>query len=100
MAGPARPGRSRSRAARDRISLGGVRGQLLSAYRLLESECAVAKDWLFGGRPLQPDITAAVAWAFPQHALANVVEPGEHPALCSLSKRAEALPEFLSALLR
>jgi glutathione S-transferase len=77
-----------------------ARGQLLWAYRLHESECAVGKDWLFGARPLPADITATVAWAFTQHVLANVVETGEHPALCSLSKPAEALPEFLSAPLQ
>jgi glutathione S-transferase len=74
-----------------------VRGQLLVAYGLLEAECASAKGWFFGARPLQADITAAVAWAFTQHTLADTVGTADYPALCAFSKRAEALPEMLSA---
>src|SRR5206468_9717466 len=46
-----------------------VRGQLRDAYRLLEADVARPRgDWLFGPRPLQADVTAAVAWRFTQHA--------------------------------
>jgi glutathione S-transferase len=73
-----------------------VRGQMLWGYRLLEAECAAAGSWFFGARPLQADITAAVCWAFTQQVLADTVSAADHPALCALSRRAEALPEFLS----
>jgi glutathione S-transferase len=74
-----------------------VRGQLLSAYRLLEAEIGSGRIWLLGARPLQADISAAVAWRFTQSVLADIVGAAEHPALSTFSKRAEALPEFLSS---
>jgi glutathione S-transferase len=74
-----------------------VRGQLLKAYGLLESECASAKGWFFGARPLQADITAAVAWTFTQHELADTVAAADYPVLSAFAKRAEALPELLSS---
>jgi glutathione S-transferase len=74
-----------------------VHGQLLAAYRLLESEVGSGKSWLFGARPLQGDITAAVAWRFTQSVLADMVRAPDYPALVALSARAEALPEFLSS---
>jgi glutathione S-transferase len=72
-----------------------VRGQMLKAYGLLESECA-AKGWLFGARPLQADITAAVVWTFTQYELADIVVAADYPMLSALCQRAEALPEMLS----
>jgi len=74
-----------------------VRGQLLAAYRLLEAELGTGNAWLFGTRPLQADITAAVAWRFTRFALTGVVGADAHPALARLSQRAEALPEFASS---
>ena len=74
-----------------------VQGQLSEAYRLLEAELGSGEAWLFGPRPLQADITAAVAWRFTRSALPETVGDGEHPALAALSKRAEALPEFAFA---
>ncbi len=74
-----------------------VRGQLLAAYRLLEAELGTEDTWLFGGRPLQADITAAVAWRFTGFALPDVARTDAHPALARLSQRAEALPEFASS---
>ncbi len=73
-----------------------VSGQLLSAYGLLEAELGSGKTWLLGARPLQADISSAVAWRFTQSVLADMVGPGDHPALALFSKRAEALPEFLA----
>ena len=73
-----------------------VRNQLLAAYRLLEAEIDADGSWLFGSRPLQADITAAVAWRFTQYTLADVVAPRDFPALNALSERAESLPEFVS----
>lgn len=74
-----------------------VRGQLLAAYRLLEAELGTDDAWLFGARPLQADLTAAVAWRFTGFALSDVVRADTHPALARLSQRAEALPEFISS---
>jgi hypothetical protein len=73
-----------------------VRGQMLSAYRLLEAEIGAGGSWLLAARPLQPDISTAVAWRFTQSLLAEMVTPAEHPGLAAFSKRAEALPEFIA----
>ncbi len=73
-----------------------VQGQLLTAYRILDEEIGAADGWLVASRPLQADVTAAVAWRFTQHVVGDVVKPGDHPALARLSRRAEALPEFAS----
>lgn len=77
--------------------LGRVRGQLASAYKLLEAEIGDPEAWLFGERPLQADISAAVAWRFTKGELPGVVAAELHPKLARLSERAEALPEFLQA---
>jgi glutathione S-transferase len=73
-----------------------VRGQLLAAYRLLETEIGSGPGWLFGARPLQPDISTTVAWRFTQSMLGDIVLRSDHPALSSFSDRMEALPELLS----
>jgi glutathione S-transferase len=73
-----------------------VRSQVLSAYDLLERELGTGEDWLFGSRPLQADITAAVAWRFTGYTISDVVTAGDYPALCRFSERAEALPEFVA----
>ncbi len=74
-----------------------VWGQLRAAYRLLEAECPDGEDWLFGTRPLQADITTAVAWRFTGHMLGSGIAAADHPRLARLSGRAEALPEFVSS---
>ena len=73
-----------------------VRSQVLSAYDLLERELGTGEDWLFGSRPLQADITTAVAWRFTGYTISDVVTAGDHPALCRFSERAEALPELVA----
>lgn len=73
-----------------------VRGQLVAAYRLLEIEAGDAQPWLFGERPLQADITSAVAWRFTQNELPGLVAEDLHPALAAFSVRAEQREEFLS----
>ena len=50
-----------------------VQGQLEAAYALLEQEIAAAKPWLFDDRPLQADITSAVAWRFTQMELPGLI---------------------------
>ena len=74
-----------------------VRGQLLAAYRLLEDEIGSKLGWLFGPRPVQADISSAVAWRFTQSVLADIVTANDHPALAGFSRRAESLPQFLSS---
>jgi glutathione S-transferase len=71
-----------------------VRGQLQAANRLLEAELAPSGGWLFGERPLQADVSAAVSWAFTQLVMPEEALASEHPRLAELSRRAEALPEF------
>jgi glutathione S-transferase len=74
-----------------------VQGQLLAAYRALESEVR--------RRPLeasskaigQAGVTSAVAWQFTQMMLPEVVAASAHPELQALSTQAEQLPEFLAA---
>ena len=74
-----------------------VRGQLRAAYRLLEAEIGADDVWLFGSRPLEADVTAAVAWRFTAHVLADAVPAEDHPRLSRFSGRAETLPEFISS---
>lgn len=74
-----------------------VRGQLLAAYRLLEAEAGDGSGWLFGPRPLQADVSVAVAWSFTQMILPGLVPTDEHPVLAALTAHAEALPAFVSS---
>ncbi len=71
-----------------------VHGQLSAAYRLLARELGSGESWLFGARPLQADITAAVAWRFTQSVLAEMAPAADYPVLVKFSARAEALLEF------
>lgn len=73
-----------------------VQGQLEAAYRLLDHEVGDTRRWLFGDRPLQADITSAVAWRFTQNVLPGLVLEGLHPSLAALSARAEQTEAFLS----
>ena len=72
-----------------------VQKQLLSAYHLLNSEMGEGAAWLFGVRPMQADITAAVAWSFTQSVIAQTIGAAECPALAQFAKWAETQPEFL-----
>jgi len=74
-----------------------VERQLLAAYDLLEAGYAGADGWLFEERMMQVDITAAVAWRFTRSVLPETVPEARYPALCALSRRAEATPAFLAA---
>lgn len=74
-----------------------VQGQLAAAYRLLEAEADSAQPWLFDERPLQADITAAVAWRFTQDALPGLISKDVHPSLAAFSTRAEQTDAFRSA---
>ena len=51
-------------------------------------------DWFTGEELMQPQITAAVAWRFTQHVLAELVPAAAFPKLAVLSARAEQLAPF------
>ncbi len=71
-----------------------VHNQLAAAYRLLDQEARRADPWLFDKRPLQADITSAVAFYFTREMLPQAVSVEAHPALAALSLRAEATDAF------
>ena len=71
-----------------------VHSQLEAAYHLLEQEVRQADPWLFGERPLQADITGAVAFRFTREMLPKTISVEAHPALTALSTRAEATEAF------
>ncbi|MCS0493577.1 glutathione S-transferase [Ancylobacter sp. MQZ15Z-1] len=71
-----------------------VQGQLFAAYRALEAE--IGEDWLTGERPMQADITTAVAFIFTRNMIPEVVPADAFPALARFTARAEALPAFLA----
>ncbi|MCJ2185992.1 glutathione S-transferase family protein [Novosphingobium beihaiensis] len=72
-----------------------VHGQLAAAYRLLEEEIReAAGPWLFGNRPLQADITSAVAFRFTRDILSGTLDAKTCPALAALWERAEGLEAF------
>ncbi len=73
-----------------------VGGQLSAAYGQLEAEIADPAAWLTGDRPLQADITAAVAWTFTQFTQPQLATPAAYPKLAAFTAKAEALPEFAS----
>jgi glutathione S-transferase len=71
-------------------------GQAGTAYAQLEPLAAKAKPWLEGERLTAADVMTAVAWRFGQYYNAGEIPAAKYPALVAFSKRAEALPEFLS----
>jgi len=76
-----------------------VKGQLATAYALLEAELPAEPVWLCGRRPMQADITAAVAWGFTQFRHPELAEAEDFPRLAALSARAEALAPFVACSL-
>lgn len=71
-----------------------VQSQLEAAYRLLETELGQAGPWAVGDRPLQADITSAVAFSFTSAMLPEAIVAARYPRLSALSARAEALEGF------
>lgn len=71
-----------------------VHGQLAAAYGLLEREVEGVDTWIFADRPLQADITGAVAFRFTREMLPDALPAATHPALAALSARAEATEAF------
>ncbi|KQP05703.1 glutathione S-transferase [Methylobacterium sp. Leaf93] len=73
-----------------------VRGQLVAAYDLIEDEIGDGEGWLLSSpRPLQADVSVAVAWSFSRMMIPDLVDAGVYPRLVASTARAEALPEFL-----
>ena len=71
-----------------------VRGQLLAAYGLLEAEIAAREGWLLAERPLQADVSTAVAWTFSRNLLSDLIRGSDFPALAAFASRAEDLQAF------
>ena len=71
-----------------------VQGQLLAAYALLERDVQDANPWIFDERPLQADITSAVAFRFSREMLPEIVTPAAFPTLSKLSAHAESTKAF------
>jgi glutathione S-transferase len=71
-------------------------GQIHAAFGELEKAVADARPWLQGERPNAADVAVAVAWRFGQYYNAKEVPAPRYPALVEYSRRAEALPEFVS----
>ncbi|MBT9523652.1 MAG: glutathione S-transferase, partial [Rhizobacter sp.] len=75
-----------------------VTGQLLAAYGALEAELQREPPVVTSRTIDQAGVTAAVVWHFTQQLLPGVVAGSAHPALQSLSLKAETmLPEFMAA---
>jgi glutathione S-transferase len=73
-----------------------VTGQANAAFRVLEAAAGKADPWLQGERFNAADVAVAVAWRFGQYYCAREVPAASYPALVAYSRRAEALPEFVS----
>lgn len=74
-----------------------VTGQLLAACDGLEAQLASHPLALTRTALDQASVSTAVAWAFIQHMLPEVVPASRYPNLVALSQAAEALPEFRAA---
>ncbi|SFP28799.1 glutathione S-transferase [Variovorax sp. 770b2] len=74
-----------------------IQGQLVAAYATLEQEVAAMPLPAEESAMTQAGISSAVAWAFTQLMLPEVVAPGSFPALAACSARAENLPAFLAS---
>jgi glutathione S-transferase len=73
-----------------------VIGQANTAFAELEAMMAGASPWLQGDRLTAADVMTAIAWRFSQYYNAAEIPAAKYPALVAYSRRAEALPEFLS----
>jgi len=74
-----------------------VTGQLLAAYRILETDLIARPLAVTRAAINQAGVSVAVAWQFTQQMLPEVVPGANYPALRELSAKAEALPEFIAA---
>ncbi len=77
-----------------------LRTQVAGALTELEQRCAARSGpWLVGDRMTQADISVSCALGFLDGAVALAAEPQRYPALRTLVKRCEALPEFAASRL-
>ena len=90
-----RPEEKRHRPWLDR-----VQEQLGMAYRLLEAEVQNASPWLFADRPLQADVSVAVAFRFTREMLPERLDPARHQNLAALSAHGEQTEAFLACPFR
>lgn len=74
-----------------------VTGQLLAACDGLEAQLASHPPALTRTALDQAGVSTAVAWAFIQNMLPEVVPASRYPNLVAFSQAAEALPEFRAA---
>ena len=70
--------------------------QANAAFGELEKAVARASPWLQGERFNAADVIVACAWRFAQYYDAEEVRASDYPKLAAYSRRAEALPEFVS----
>ena len=69
-----------------------VRGQLLAAFKELETD--IRKHPLAISPISQSGVTTAVVWQFVQSMLPDIVIAEKYPLLCAYSEKAELLSEF------
>ena len=86
-----RPAEKRHQPWLDRVI-----AQASAAYAELERAAAGASPWLQSAALNASDVVVAVTWRFGQYYNAKHISAALHPALVAHSRRAEALPEFLS----
>jgi glutathione S-transferase len=70
--------------------------QLRGAIDLLHIAVGDGATWFFESGVSQADITAAIAWRFVQHVVADKIPADDYPGLVNFSARAEALAEFVA----
>ncbi|WP_346895765.1 glutathione S-transferase [uncultured Roseibium sp.] len=70
--------------------------QLAAAYEQLETEVQNGSPWLFGDRPLQADVSAAISYRFTREMLPERLDPALHPNLAALSAYGEQTEAFLA----
>lgn len=64
------------------------------AFNMLEGLVLPDGQWNFGNRPMQADITSAIAWRFSGYAFPGLFAEEQYPSLAALSRSAGALLEF------
>jgi glutathione S-transferase len=70
--------------------------QLRGAIDLLHIAVGDGATWFFKSGVSQADITAAIAWRFVQHVVADKIPADDYPGLVNFSARAEELAEFIA----
>lgn len=73
-----------------------LRQQLSAALDLMEQSVGDGREWIFGDKLTQADLTVAVAWRFVQHVFPKFFISPSYPALTAFSGRAEGLPDFIA----